>query len=96
MDFVLLLLGIVLVAVICAAQRIVIGLKQPPARQDTRRPLSPNSNTRTRPSLKTKRKLRSISVKECETLMHNSDGVLFVSISETGQRGRSHFTICTL
>jgi hypothetical protein len=88
MDFVLLLLGIVLVAVICAARRIVIGLKQRPARQDTRRPLSPpNSNTTTHPSLKTKRELRSISVKECETLMHDSDGVLFVSISETSQRG---------
>jgi hypothetical protein len=88
MDFVLLLLGIVLVAVICAAQRIVTGSKQLPARQDTHRPLSPpNSNTTTRPSLKRKRELRSISVTECETLMHDSDGVLFVSINETGQRG---------
>jgi hypothetical protein len=88
MDFMLLLLGIVLVAVICAAQRIVTRRKQPPARQDTRRPMSPPNSTATaRPSLKGKRQLRSISIEECETLIHESDGVLFVSINDTGQRG---------
>jgi hypothetical protein len=78
MDFVLLLLGIVVVAVICAAQRIVTGRKQPPARWRTRQPLfPPNSSATARPSLKRKRELPSISIRECETLIHN----------ETGQRG---------
>jgi hypothetical protein len=88
MDFVLLLLGIVVVAVICAVQRIVTGRKQPPARWRTRLPLfPPNSSATARPSLKRKRELPSISIRECETLIHDSYGVLFVSINETGQRG---------
>jgi len=88
MDFMVLLLGIVLVAVICAAQRIVTGWKQPPARQDTPGPLlPPNSTATARNPLKRKRELRSISIKECKTLIHDSDGVLFVSINETGQGG---------
>lgn len=87
MDFVLLLLGIVLVAVICAARRIIAGLKQPPARQNTRRPLLPPSSTAiARPAFRRMRDLPSISTRECETLMHGSDCVLFVSLSERGHR----------
>jgi hypothetical protein len=39
-----------------------------------------------RPSMKRKRELQSISIKECETLLHASDGVLFISVTETGER----------
>jgi hypothetical protein len=87
MDFMLLLLGIVLVAVICAGRSIVTGWKQPPARPVTPRPKLPSHPIdRGHSSFKPKRELRSISIKECETLIHASDGVLFVSLNENGKR----------
>lgn len=87
MDLMLLLLGIVLVAVVCAARGIVTGWKQPPARPVTPRPTLPSNSVDTgRASLKRKRELPSISIKECETLIHAPDGVLFVSLNETGER----------
>ena len=87
MDFMLLLLGIDLVGLICAARGIVEGWKQPPARPVTPRPMLPsNSIAGGHSSFKPKRDLRSISIQECETLIHASDGVLFVSLSENGKR----------
>jgi hypothetical protein len=85
MDFMLLLLGIVLVSVVCAAESIVKGWKQPHSRPVTQRPtLSSSSIDTGRSSFK--RKLQSISTRECETLIHASEGVLFVSVNETGER----------
>ena len=87
MDFMLFLLGIVLVSVVCAAEGIVKGWKQPRARPVTPRPtLSSSSIDTGRSSFKRKRELQSISIKECETLIHASEGVLFVSVNETGER----------
>jgi hypothetical protein len=39
-----------------------------------------------RPSIKCKRELQSISIRECETLLRGSDGVLFISVTKTGER----------
>ncbi len=87
MDFMLLLLGIALVSVICAAQGIVNGWKQPRTRPATKRPMLPSHSIVTdHPSLKRKSELRSISIKECETLINASEGVLFVSITEADER----------
>ena len=36
--------------------------------------------------MKRKRELQSISIRECETLIHASEGVLFINITETGER----------
>jgi hypothetical protein len=92
MDFMLLLLGIALVSVICAVQGIVQGWKQPRGRPVTKRPMLPSGPIVTdRASLKHKRELRSISIKECETLINASEGVLFVSIAEAGERGSPPF-----
>ena len=92
MDFMLLLLGIALVSVICAAQGILKGWKQPRTRPVTKRPMLPSYSIVTyRASLKRKRELRSISIKECETLIRASEGVLFVSINEAGERGSLPF-----
>jgi hypothetical protein len=92
MNFMLLLLGIVLVSVICAAQGILKGWKQARTRPITKRPTLPSYSIVTdRASFKRKRELRSISVKECETLIHAPGGVLFVSISEAGERGSLPF-----
>jgi hypothetical protein len=87
MDFMLLLLGIFLVAVICGARGTVEGWKQSPARPVTPRPmLQSNSIDTGHPSFKRKRELRSISIRECETLIRASDDLLFVSVNETGER----------
>jgi hypothetical protein len=92
MDFMLLLLGIALVSVICAAQGVVNGWKQPRTRPVTKRPMLPSYSIVTdRASLKRKRELRSISITECETLINASEGVLFVSINEAGERGSLPF-----
>jgi hypothetical protein len=92
MDFMLLLLGIALVSVICAAQGFVKGWKQPRTRPVTKRPMLPSYSIVTdHASLKRKRELRSISIKECETLINASEGVLFVSINEAGERGALPF-----
>lgn len=98
MDFMLLLLGIVLVSVICAAQGIVKGWKQPRIRPITKRPTLPSSSSLSgRASLKCKRELRLISIRECETLVRYSDGVLFVAISETGHpRALPFHNMCIL
>jgi hypothetical protein len=88
MDFMLLLLGIVLVSVICAARGIVKGWKQPRTRPVTKRPMLPSYSIVTdRTSLKRKCEPRLISIKECETLINSSEGVLFVSINEPGEKG---------
>lgn len=86
MDFMLLLLGIILVSVICAARGIVKGWKQPGTRLATKRPLPARSAVTASPSWKHKRELQSISIKECETLIHATEGVLFVSVVEEGDR----------
>ncbi len=92
MDFMLLLLGIVLVSVICAAHGIMKGWKQPRTRPLTKRPMLPSYSIVTdRASLKHKRELRSISIQECETLINASEGVLFISINEAGERRPSPF-----
>jgi hypothetical protein len=92
MNFMLLLLGIVLVSVICATQGIVKGWKQPRTRRVTKRPTLPSySIVVDRTSLKRKCEPRSISIKECETLINASEGVLFVSINEAGERGSLPF-----
>jgi hypothetical protein len=83
MDFMLLLLGIVLVTVICTVRGIFKG----PARPIAARPVLPsNPIDNGSLSMKRKRELQSISIKECETLLHASDGVLFISVTETGER----------
>jgi hypothetical protein len=88
MDFMLLLLVIAFVSVICAAQGVVRGWKQPRARPVTKRPTLPSYSPVTgRATLKRKRELRSISVKECEALIRAPEGVLFVSINEAGEGG---------
>lgn len=87
MDFLLLLLGIIFVAVICTAARIVTGRKQPLVRQGTRRLLPPSHSTApSHPPLERGPELRSISIKECETLIRSSGEVLFVAVNETGHR----------
>jgi hypothetical protein len=92
MDFILLLLGTVLVSVICAAHGILKGWKQRRTRPVIKRPTFPSYSIVTdRASFKRKRELRSISIKECETLIHATGGVLFVSINEAGERGALPF-----
>jgi hypothetical protein len=87
MDFMLLMLGIVLGAVICAARSIVTGRKQPRTRPVKSPPmLYFDSKDTGHARFKHKRELQSISIKECETLIHASEGVLFVSVNETGDR----------
>jgi hypothetical protein len=86
MDFMLLLLGIASVAVFCAARSIVTGWRQPRACGFARRALLQN-NWVDRGNLpgKRKREMPSISIRECETLIRSTDGVLFVSVNETGE-----------
>jgi hypothetical protein len=86
MDFMLLLLGIVLVAVIGAARGIVEGWKQSPARPIARPVLPSSSTDNSRPSMKRKREHQSFSIRECETFINASEGVLFINITETGER----------
>jgi hypothetical protein len=87
MDIMLLMLGITLVAVICATGSIVTAWKQPRTPAVKSRPMlhfDPQDAGQT--NFKRKRDLQSISIRECETLINTSDGVLFVSVSETGER----------
>jgi len=92
MDFMLLMVGIVLVAVICAARSIATGWKQPHTRPVASRPmLQFDLNDRGHTPFKHKRELQSISVKECETLIDACEGLLFVSVTETGERGSLPF-----
>lgn len=85
MDFMLLLLGIVLVSLICAALGVVKGWKQPRTRPVAMQPAL-SSHSTSPPYFKRKRKLQTISIRECETLIHTPGGVLFVSVNETGER----------
>ncbi len=86
MDFLLLLLGITSVAVFCAARSIVTSWSRPRARVAA--PQAPSQthwgDRRNLPNRHT-RELPSISIRECETLIHSADGVLFVSVNETGE-----------
>src|ERR1700691_2221003 len=87
MDFMLFMLGIVLVAVICAAGSIVTAWKQPRTPAVKSRPRQYFESKYTGHTAFThKRELQSISIKECQTLVHASEGVLFISLDEAGER----------
>ena len=88
MDFMLLLLGITSVAVFCAARSIANAWNLPRARAVTPRSMSQTIRRTDRGHLpvKRQRELASISIRECETLIRSTDGVLFVTINETGER----------
>jgi hypothetical protein len=87
MDFMLFMLGIVLVAVICAAGSIVTAWKQPRTPAVKSRPMQYFESKYTGHTAFThKRELQSISIKECQTLIHASEGVLFISLDEAGER----------
>jgi hypothetical protein len=88
MDFILFLLGITSVAVFCAARSIVTVWNESRESAVTPRPtLQFDLKDRGHAPFKHKRALQSISIKECETLIRSTDGVLFVTINETGERG---------
>ena len=81
MDFLLLLLGIALLLVICAAQGLL--------RANIPRPIPcsiQREDTQEHPPLRCSRRPQSISVRECETLMRHFQGMLFITVSERGER----------
>jgi hypothetical protein len=83
MGFMLVLLGIVLVAVICTAREIVKGWRRGPEGFPL---LQSNRTDACRRSITKKREIRSISVKECETLFHASGDVIFIVVQRSGER----------
>jgi hypothetical protein len=87
-DFLLLLLGITCVAVFSAAGSIVTGWGRPRARLAAPQALlQTHWGGRGNIPYKHTRELPSISIRECETLIRSADGVLFISVNETGVCG---------
>ena len=92
MDFMWLVLGAVFVAVICTAYKIIKSLPHPPFGSVTRLsglPFCPN-DVDYQPAIE-KLNIRWISMKECQTLVRNSDDVIFVFMSKTDKGKRYTF-----
>ena len=83
MNFMWLLIGIVVVAVICTAREVVKGWRHKLPESMVSVP-SPHFHSlgAFRPSSIPKRQVKRISMTECERLIHTSENVVFTSVRE--------------
>jgi hypothetical protein len=82
MSFMLLLMGIVLVAVVCTAREIVSGWRCGPPRYVVPLPLSrARSIDAVHHAPIRRRPVKWISMRECESLVHSSADIVFIALS---------------
>ena len=85
MSFILLLMGVVLVAVVCTAREVVRGLRYSSLDYVMRLPLSSSrSIDRVHPTPIRRRQVKWISMRECESLVFSSNNIAFIALRRAG------------
>lgn len=88
MGFMWLLIGIVVVAVVCAARETIRGWRHSlPERVVPLTPVCfPSVDALPAPSTTAKRHVKWISIKECERLIQTSNNILFIAVRQGSER----------